>query len=81
MIDNNGNVIGIVTAMLHQLNTLKATGVLPQGVNYAVKSDYIVPLLPTNLELDMACEDVEPSKEIGMMVEQVEDSIVLVIAK
>jgi S1-C subfamily serine protease len=40
-----GLVVGVVTATLNPLFTLKSAGAIPQGVNYAVKSDYILPLL------------------------------------
>ncbi|MBX9961276.1 MAG: S1C family serine protease, partial [Burkholderiaceae bacterium] len=45
LITDEGQIIGIVTASLNQINVLKATGTLPQNVNYAVKSEYIAPLL------------------------------------
>ena len=45
LITDDGQVIGIITASLNQINVLKATGALPQNVNYAVKSEYIQPLL------------------------------------
>ena len=45
LITDDGQIIGIVTASLNQINVLKATGALPQNVNYAVKSEYFQPLL------------------------------------
>ncbi len=45
LITDEGQIIGIVTASLNQINVLKATGALPQNVNYAVKSEYFQPLL------------------------------------
>lgn len=45
LINDDGQVIGIVTASLNQINVLKATGSLPQNVNYAVKSEYFQALL------------------------------------
>jgi S1-C subfamily serine protease len=45
LISDDGSVIAIVTASLNQINVLKATGSLPQSVNYAVKSEYFLPLL------------------------------------
>lgn len=45
LLSKAGNVIGIVTATLNQLEIFKKSGSLPQNVNYAIKSDYIIPLI------------------------------------
>lgn len=45
LINKSGFVIGVVSAMLDQAKTFRAEGVIPQSVNYAVKSDYFLPLL------------------------------------
>ena len=41
----DGNVVGIVTARLSDVHTLAATGTLPQNVNYALKSSFVLPFL------------------------------------
>jgi len=43
--DENGNLIGIILATLDPLKMAKLAGEIPQNVNYAVKSSYILPLL------------------------------------
>jgi S1-C subfamily serine protease len=45
LVDVRGNVIGVVVARLGDAATFKATGMLPQNVNYAVKSSYLTALL------------------------------------
>ena len=45
LVDENGNVIGLVAAKLSDAVTAELTGSLPQNVNYALKSAYILPLL------------------------------------
>lgn len=45
LITDQGQVIGIVSASLNGISTLITTGAMPQNVNYAVKSEYIQPLL------------------------------------
>ncbi|MHB8524467.1 MAG: trypsin-like peptidase domain-containing protein [Limisphaerales bacterium] len=45
LVNQYGNVVGIVTAKLSDIATLKATGSLPQNVNYAIKSAYASILL------------------------------------
>ena len=47
LIDSSGAVIGIVSAKLAHMNALKTSGSLPENVNYAVKSNYLLELLAT----------------------------------
>lgn len=42
--DSKGNVVGLITARLADLATLAQSGSLPQNVNYAVKSTYLIAL-------------------------------------
>lgn len=45
LITADGRVIGITSAGLNDVYFLEKRGVVPQNVNFAVKSDYIMPLL------------------------------------
>ena len=45
LLDASGNVVGIVVSRLDAIGTLLATGSLPQNVNYALKSSFVLPLL------------------------------------
>jgi S1-C subfamily serine protease len=45
LLDASGNVVGIVVSRLDAIETLLATGSLPQNVNYALKSSFVLPLL------------------------------------
>lgn len=45
LVDERGNVVGVVTAQLNQKAALESTGTLAQNVNYAVKSSYILSFL------------------------------------
>lgn len=44
VVNNRGEVIGIVTSTAAILPFLSNTGTLPQNINWAVKSDYAIPL-------------------------------------
>jgi S1-C subfamily serine protease len=78
LIATNGSVVGVVTATLNQINTLKESGSLPQNVNYAVKADYVLPML-----VSVGVKPVEASQDYRFeeLVQQIEPSIVLVISK
>ncbi len=45
VIENAAEVVGIITMRLNDATTLKQSGMVPQNVNFALKSDYIPGLL------------------------------------
>lgn len=81
LIDSQGHVIGIVEAVLNPEQSIRTTGTIPQNVNYAVKSDYLVPLLAHSaIGARNERRSGEPTSEV-QLVKQVRDSVVLIIAK
>jgi len=80
LLDTSGRVVGVVTATLDQIITLRASGSLPQNVNYAVKFDYILPLLNMHGIKTVAGTSTNPIT-MREVVEQREASVVLVIAR
>src|ERR1700683_3122233 len=51
LVDERGNVIGIVSAKLNASAALAATGALPENVNYAVKSSFLLSFLESVPEI------------------------------
>lgn len=47
LFDADGNVIGVVFSQVDEEAVFSATGTLPQNVNFAVKSDYLLKLFST----------------------------------
>jgi S1-C subfamily serine protease len=45
LVDEHGNVVGIVSAKLSAKAALESSGALPENVNYAVKSSYLLSFL------------------------------------
>ena len=45
LLSAKGEIIGVIVSRLDDIGMLEATGTLPQNVNYAVKSAFILPLL------------------------------------
>ncbi|WP_395745428.1 S1C family serine protease [Prosthecobacter sp.] len=45
LVSSDGSVVGVVNAKLNDSAVVLATGSVPQNVNYAIKIDYLVPLL------------------------------------
>lgn len=82
LINMNGYVVGIVTATLDQLKTLRASGALPQNVNYAVKIDYVIPLLNYFLGDKLNKRNITTdNKKVTELIKLAEPSVVLIIAK
>lgn len=80
LISKNGLVIGIVTGTLNQVRTLVESGVLSQNVNYAVKSDYIIPIIRDIVKASDGQVNVR-NYDLSNLVKQYEPSVVLVVAR
>lgn len=77
LISRDGSVVGVVTMTLDQINALRATGSLPQNVNYAGKIDGAAPLLKS-----VAVRSRQGGgRSLQMLVQDYEKSVVLVIAR
>jgi len=79
LLDENGNLIGVIISKLG-LKAAAMTGDLPQNVNYAVKSAYALPLLEPFLGND-APEPNRSAKTPGFedMVAKAQQSVVLIL--
>lgn len=77
LFDEYGNLVGIVAAKLDSLVTLAATGDLPQNVNYAIKSDYLVPLLKTVDGIKVQPSQTKPVNLLSL-VEELKKSVVMI---
>ena len=76
--DENGNLIGIVESTLNPLTMAKIAGEIPQDVNYAVKSSYILPLLDDVQNLPPPRPSTEGTK-FEDVVGNVQKSAVLIL--
>ena len=81
LVDERGNVVGVVTARLNDRTTYEASGALPQNVNYAVKSELVykflsgVPELSGKLKAPRTASDREAASRAA------ERAAVLVVAE
>ena len=79
LLDESGNVVGVVVSKLG-LKAARATGDIPQNVNYAVKSTYALALL----EPYLGANEPEPNdgtKKLSFedMVAKAQPSVVLIL--
>jgi S1-C subfamily serine protease len=85
LINERGEVVGVVTSMLHPMATMQVAGVVPQNVNYALKSDLASDLLQRTAGHGVMTLEPEPTgagaSDVGDLIENVEDSVVLVVAQ
>jgi S1-C subfamily serine protease len=79
LLNERGEVIGIIVQTADPEKVFAATGALPQNVNYAVKSDYLLPLL-ARYEIH-AATSAEPMRTPAAIVQRSRDSVVMVIAR
>jgi S1-C subfamily serine protease len=81
LIDKRGEVVGVVTSMLHQQQVLEMAGVIPQNVNYALKARYVEAVLASELGDDWTpAARAKPEHEFSELVSAAQDSVVLVVA-
>jgi S1-C subfamily serine protease len=80
LIDEHGNVIGIVSAKLSAAATLKTTGDLPQNVNYAVKSSFLLGFLESVPELVAKLKEPNTSElQVADLAEKAKRAAVLIL--
>jgi S1-C subfamily serine protease len=80
LVDEHGNVIGIVSAKLSAAAALRATGELPENVNYAVKSSFLLGFLESVPEVASKLKEPNTSDiKFAEVVEKARGAAVLVL--
>jgi len=82
ILNASGEVIGVATSKLNAAYVFQWTGDLPENVNYAIKTQYLEPLLQIPEVVNVSLEVFIP-KDAALedIVQEVQDSVVLVIAQ
>ncbi len=80
LVDERGNVVGVVSGKLSAAATLKATGQLPENVNYAVKSSFVLGFLESVPEVASKLKEPNTSAlRADDVVEKAKAAAVLVL--
>ena len=80
LVDEHGNVIGIVSAKLDASVALAASGALPENVNYAVKSSLLLSFLESVPEVSARLKTPNTADEkFSDVVKSAQDAAVLVL--
>jgi len=80
LVDERGNVVGVVSAKLSAKAALAASGALPENVNYAVKSSFLLSFLESVPEVSAKLK--EPNTKAAAfedVVKSAQDAAVLVL--
>jgi hypothetical protein len=77
LLDEYGNILGVVVAMLNAKMAFQVSGSLPQNVNYAVKSLYAQAMIDTMPEV--AGKLLAPSKSKSNAIDNTQKCTVMVI--
>ena len=83
LIDMTGAVIGVTTAKLNAAAMLQKGGSLPENVNYAVKSNYLLELIGTDRNVDKRTVRTTSQKvqSLTSLVEKAESAIVIIVSE
>ena len=80
LVDERGNVVGVVSAKLSARAALSATGTLPENVNYAVKSSYLLSFLESVPEVSAKLKEPNAKeRKFEDVVKSAEQAAVLVL--
>jgi S1-C subfamily serine protease len=80
LVDERGNVIGIVSAKLDASAALAASGALPENVNYAVKSSFLLSFLESVPAVSAKLkEPITADRKFADVVKSAQDAAVLVL--
>ena len=80
LVDERGNVVGVVSAKLNARAALAATGVPQSGMNYAVKSSFLLSFLESVPEVLAKLREANPKeRKFEEVVKAAEQAAVLVL--
>lgn len=81
LIDLSGSVVGITASKLSSISMLNRSGVVPENVNYAIKSNYLIELLSTNESIRTKIVTATSDRPLTLpkLVSRAEESVVLIV--
>jgi S1-C subfamily serine protease len=80
LVDEHGNVVGVVSAKLNASAALATTGALPENVNYAVKSSFLLSFLESMPEVSAKLkEPANAERKFDDVIQSAQAATVLVL--
>lgn len=80
MLDGSGHVVGVVVARLNAIAVAKATGDIPQNINFAIRTPLVKSFLEIN-DIEFQSEDSVETMKVADISEKAMPGVVLVIAQ
>ena len=82
VLNMNGEVIGVAVAKLNAAYLYQKTGDLPENVNYAVKSQYLRPLIESIQYKGVSIgEKVKKTRSLEELADSIKDSVMIIVAQ
>lgn len=85
LLDMSGRVIGIVSSKLSAAAAVQSSGALPENVNYAVKSNYLLELIAAKNDVLHSVSSVQrpqvKQSSLTKLIEHTERAVVLVVSQ
>lgn len=83
LVNSQGEVVGITTSVLDAAKIFRLTGNLPQNVNYAIKAQYLSPLLSSVESPPRQIEtiDIRNDSSLEKLVDDIGQSVVIIVSK
>ncbi len=82
LVDEHGNVVGVVSAKLNASVALAASGALPENVNYAVKSSFVLSFLESAPEVSTKLkEPISAERKFDDVVQAAQAAAVLILVR
>lgn len=76
----DGKVIGIVVASINSIAVARETGSIPQNVNYAIKSKYLIEIIGESYS-EKQKKISQKERKFSEIVKEIEKSVVIVLVK
>jgi S1-C subfamily serine protease len=84
LLNKDGNVVGVVVAKLNAATSIQMGAGIPEAVNYAIKSNYLLELIETEQNVSDHLISLDKKKRAASIpdtIARLEPSVVLVIAR
>lgn len=79
LVDASGNVVGVVTAKIDDLAAIQTSGAIPQNVNYAIKSTYLLALVESMPDAAKGLKEPTKTTDFTAAVQAVEKASAMVL--
>lgn len=79
LVNEKGEVVGLIISRLNDIVALRATGMLPQTVNYAMKSSFVLPLVESVPNLAEKLARSSTAKDRSDAIEKAKNAVVLIV--